>query len=103
MNPEISSSASPPIRLRVCAELGERLEKNDVVIGDGGDFVATAANVLKMQWPQLWMDPGPLGTLGVGRGYAMAPSAFAHAKTGKPACVNVKVAPSDFPKGAISV
>jgi len=44
------------------------------VIGDGGDFVATAAYVLKMEWPQLWMDPGPLGTLGVGPGYAMAAS-----------------------------
>ena len=45
---------------------------NDIVIGDGGDFVATAAYVLKLEWPQLWMDPGPLGTLGVGPGYAMA-------------------------------
>jgi acetolactate synthase-1/2/3 large subunit len=56
----------------VCAELGKRLGKNDIVIGDGGDFVATAANVLKLEWPQLWMDPGPLGTLGIGPGYAMA-------------------------------
>jgi acetolactate synthase I/II/III large subunit len=69
---EIESNASPPNPLRVCAELGKRLGKNDIVIGDGGDFVATAANVLKMEWPQLWMDPGPLGTLGVGPGYAMA-------------------------------
>ncbi len=69
---EIESSESPPNPLRVCAELGKRLGPEDVVIGDGGDFVATAANVLKMQWPQLWMDPGPLGTLGVGPGYAMA-------------------------------
>ncbi|HTJ82294.1 MAG TPA: thiamine pyrophosphate-binding protein [Polyangiaceae bacterium] len=69
---EIESDANPPNPLRVCAELGKRLGKNDVVIGDGGDFVATAAYVLKMEWPQLWMDPGPLGTLGVGPGYAMA-------------------------------
>ena len=41
-------------------------------IADGGDFVATAANVIKIRWPGLWMDPGPLGTLGVGPGYAMA-------------------------------
>ncbi len=72
MEAEITSDASPPNPLRVCAELGKRLGKNDVVIGDGGDFVATAANVLKLEWPQLWMDPGPLGTLGVGPGYAMA-------------------------------
>jgi acetolactate synthase-1/2/3 large subunit len=69
---EIESSSNPPNPLRVCAELGKRLGPNDVVIGDGGDFVATAAYVLKLQWPQLWMDPGPLGTLGVGPGYAMA-------------------------------
>jgi acetolactate synthase-1/2/3 large subunit len=72
MTLEIDSNDSPPNPLRVCAELGKRLQPNDVVIGDGGDFVATAAYVLKMQQPQLWMDPGPLGTLGVGPGYAMA-------------------------------
>jgi thiamine pyrophosphate-dependent acetolactate synthase large subunit-like protein len=72
MQAEIDSSDSPPNPLRVCAELGKRLGKNDIVIGDGGDFVATAAYVLKLEWPQLWMDPGPLGTLGVGPGYAMA-------------------------------
>ena len=72
MTAEIESDASPPNPLRVCAELGKRLKKNDIVVGDGGDFVATAAYVLKLEWPQLWMDPGPLGTLGVGPGYAMA-------------------------------
>ena len=69
---EVESNDSPPNPLRVCAELGKRLKANDIVIGDGGDFVATAANVLRLEWPQLWMDPGPLGTLGVGPGYAMA-------------------------------
>jgi acetolactate synthase-1/2/3 large subunit len=69
---EVASDSSPPNPLRVCAELGKRLRPGDVVIGDGGDFVATAASVLKMEWPQVWMDPGPLGTLGVGPGYAMA-------------------------------
>jgi len=69
---EIDSTSNPPNPLRVCAELGKRLGKNDVVIGDGGDFVATAAYVLKIEHPQVWMDPGPLGTLGVGPGYAMA-------------------------------
>src|SRR5204863_9364722 len=72
MTAEIDSNESPPNPLRVCSELGKRLKPNDVIIGDGGDFVATAAYVLKLEWPQLWMDPGPLGTLGVGPGYAMA-------------------------------
>lgn len=69
---EIESNDDPPNPLRVCAELGKRLGRNDIVIGDGGDFVATAAYVLKLEHPQIWMDPGPLGTLGVGPGYAMA-------------------------------
>jgi acetolactate synthase-1/2/3 large subunit len=72
MLPEIESTGTPVNPLRVCAEIGRRLGPEDIVVGDGGDFVATAANVIKVEWPQLWMDPGPLGTLGVGPGYAMA-------------------------------
>lgn len=69
---QMSSDSDPPNPLRVCHELGQRLGERDIVVGDGGDFVATAAYVLPLQWPQLWMDPGPLGTLGIGPGYAMA-------------------------------
>jgi acetolactate synthase-1/2/3 large subunit len=72
MAAEIAAEGDPPNPLRVCSELGKRLGKDDIIIGDGGDFVATAAYVLSLEWPQLWMDPGPLGTLGVGPGYAMA-------------------------------
>jgi acetolactate synthase-1/2/3 large subunit len=69
---EMESDADPPNPLRVCHEVGKRLGPRDVVVGDGGDFVATAAYVLPLEWPQLWMDPGPFGTLGIGPGYAMA-------------------------------
>jgi acetolactate synthase-1/2/3 large subunit len=72
MAAEIVATASPPNPLALSAAIGKRLGPNDVVIGDGGDFVATFANVVPVEWPQLWMDPGPLGTLGVGPGYAMA-------------------------------
>jgi acetolactate synthase I/II/III large subunit len=72
MGAETASNESPPNPLRLCAEIGARLGPSDIVIGDGGDFVATAANVLQLEWPQVWMDPGPLGTLGVGAGYAIA-------------------------------
>jgi acetolactate synthase-1/2/3 large subunit len=72
MTAEIEADSDPPNPLRVCAEVGKRLGPDDIVVGDGGDFVATAAYVLKLRWPQLWMDPGPLGTLGVGPGYALA-------------------------------
>src|SRR6185503_16737485 len=69
---QMASRDNPPNPLHVCAEVGKRLRSSDIVVGDGGDFVATAAYVLKLEWPQIWMDPGPLGTLGVGPGYAMA-------------------------------
>ncbi len=72
MRVQMVSRESPPNPLFVCAEVGKRLRPSDIVVGDGGDFVATAANVLPIEWPQMWMDPGPLGTLGVGPGYAMA-------------------------------
>lgn len=74
MQAEMMSDESPINPLRLCAEIQKYLGSNDCIIGDGGDFIATAANVLQIQWPQIWMDPGPLGTLGVGPGYAMAAS-----------------------------
>src|SRR5262249_13443095 len=72
MRAEIAQAVDPPNPLRVCDELNRFLRDDSIVVGDGGDFVATAAYVLNLRPPGLWMDPGPLGTLGVGPGYAMA-------------------------------
>lgn len=73
MEPGLLSEAAPVDPLRLCAELDAFLPDDAVIIGDGGDFVATAASVLRVRrYPAGWMDPGPLGTLGVGMGFAMA-------------------------------
>jgi acetolactate synthase-1/2/3 large subunit len=72
MRAEMDAQGDPPNPLRVCAELDRFVRDDTIVIGDGGDFVATAAYVLNVRPGGLWMDPGPLGTLGVGPGYAMA-------------------------------
>ncbi len=69
---EMQSESNPPNPLRVCAELDKFLKDDTIVIGDGGDFVATAAYTLNIRRPGMWLDPGPLGTLGVGPGFAMA-------------------------------
>ncbi|MDY0374784.1 MAG: thiamine pyrophosphate-binding protein [Desulfobacterium sp.] len=58
--------------LRLCAAIDDAMEENSVVIGDGGDFIATASYILKPRGPLAWMDPGPYGTLGVGAGFAIA-------------------------------
>lgn len=69
---QIEADGSSLNPLRVGQELGRRLGPEDIVIGDGGDFVATAAHTIGLTWPQVWMDPGPLGTLGVGPGFGFA-------------------------------
>jgi acetolactate synthase-like protein len=42
-----------------------------VLVADGGDFVATAAYILRPRSPLSWLDPGVFGTLGVGGGFAV--------------------------------
>ncbi len=47
---------------------------NAVFVADGGDFVSTAAYVLRARGPLAWLDPGAFGTLGVGAGFALGAS-----------------------------
>ena len=58
--------------LHLCDEINEAINDDSVVIGDGGDFIATASYIIKPRSPLSWMDPGPYGTLGVGAGFAIA-------------------------------
>ncbi|HEY3445042.1 MAG TPA: thiamine pyrophosphate-binding protein [Myxococcales bacterium] len=41
-------------------------------VADGGNWVAIAAKVVELKGPGRWLDPGPLGCLGVGAPFAMA-------------------------------
>ncbi|MFQ5665290.1 MAG: thiamine pyrophosphate-binding protein [Candidatus Binatia bacterium] len=72
MRQEMESDAVPINPLRACKEIADALGADAIVVGDGGDFVATAASILRIHEQGHWLDPGPLGTLGVGPGYAMA-------------------------------
>jgi len=51
--------------------LEDELPSNAIFIGDGGDFVSTAAYVVRPRGPLQWLDPGSFGTLGVGGGFAL--------------------------------
>ena len=58
--------------MRLYKELGEVLDRDAIVIGDGGDFVSYAGRVIDTYAPGCWLDPGPFGCLGSGPGYALA-------------------------------
>jgi acetolactate synthase-1/2/3 large subunit len=64
-----SDGANPLSLLR---RLEEALPEDSILIGDGGDFVATASYVLRPRGPLSWLDPGVFGTLGAGAGFALA-------------------------------
>ncbi len=52
-------------------KLEKKLADDSILVVDGGDFVATAAYILKPRNPLSWLDPGVFGTLGVGGGFAL--------------------------------
>jgi len=57
--------------IKVLKALDKILPDNAILVADGGDFVGTAAYVLRPRGPLCWLDPGPFGTLGVGGGFAL--------------------------------
>jgi acetolactate synthase-1/2/3 large subunit len=57
--------------VRMCQEVAAALPPGAIVVGDGGDIVATASYVLRPDGPLRWLDPGVFGTLGVGAGFAL--------------------------------
>lgn len=71
---QLSSDEIPIDPLRLCKEIADYVATDNrmIVIGDGGDIVAQASKVLKVPSRGTWMDPGPLGTLGVGMPFALA-------------------------------
>lgn len=53
-------------------------------VGDGGNVVAVAAKTIRVSRPGRWLDPGPLGCLGVGAPFAIAAKLLA---PDRPVCV----------------
>ncbi len=57
--------------MRIYGELSAVLDRDAIVIGDGGDFVSFAGRLVDSYEPGCWLDPGPFGCLGSGPGYAL--------------------------------
>ncbi|XP_041467201.1 2-hydroxyacyl-CoA lyase 2-like [Lytechinus variegatus] len=57
--------------LNVLYQVEDVMEDNSVIVADGGDFVGSAAYILRPRGPLKWLDPGAFGTLGVGGGFAL--------------------------------
>lgn len=70
--PELRNDQNPIHPYRLAYEIDRFLTEDSIFVGDGGDVVTFAGNVIQPKAPGAWMDPGPLGTLGVGTGFAMA-------------------------------
>ena len=61
----------------LCKTIDKLIDKNSILVADGGDFVGTASYTVRPRAALGWLDPGPFGTLGVGGGFAIgAKSSF---------------------------
>ena len=74
---DFKSESTPINPYRVAWEINEFMTEDTIYIGDGGDVVTITAQAVQPRQPGHWMDPGPLGTLGVGVPFAMA-AKFVH-------------------------
>jgi acetolactate synthase-1/2/3 large subunit len=74
---DLTDGRAPLHPVRIYGELNKLLDRDAIVIGDGGDFVSYAGRFIETHEPGAWMDPGPFGCLGAGPGQAIG-AAKAH-------------------------
>ncbi|MBL8134868.1 MAG: acetolactate synthase [Anaerolineae bacterium] len=63
---------APINHFRFAAQVAAAVDEETLIIGDGGDIVSACAKVITLTHPAQWLDPGPLGCLGVGAPFAIA-------------------------------
>ncbi|CAD5226893.1 unnamed protein product [Bursaphelenchus xylophilus] len=61
--------------LALLKRLDDVLPDDAILVADGGDFVGSAAYIVRPRGPLQWLDPGAFGTLGVGGGFALGAKA----------------------------
>ncbi len=70
----MQADADPIKPSRIYGELRRRLERDAVVICDGGDFASYAGKFIEVFEPGGWLDTGPYGCLGNGLGTRSPPA-----------------------------
>ncbi len=68
----LAADADPIKPTRIYGELRALLDRDAIVVGDGGDFVSYAGKYIDSFVAGTFLDPGPYGCLGMGPGYALA-------------------------------
>jgi len=67
-----NSDDRPINHYRLGKAIADAIDEDTIIIGDGGDCVALGSKVIPRGKPGTWMDPGPLGCLGIGAPFALA-------------------------------
>ena len=71
-----ASDQTPITHYRLAAELAAVMDERTCLVADGGDVVTCASKIVPLSRPAQWLDPGPLGVLGVGPPFALAAKAL---------------------------
>ncbi len=69
---EMNSTSVPVHPARLCKEIRDLLDRDAIIVMDGGDTTMWGAAVLKGYEPGHWLDNGPTGCLGIGIPFAIA-------------------------------
>jgi acetolactate synthase-1/2/3 large subunit len=70
---DLLESTSDPIHpARIYGEVLKKLDRDAIVVCDGGDFASYAGKFVDVWQPGGWLDTGPYGCLGSGPGHAIA-------------------------------
>jgi len=70
---ELAATDQVPVsHYRWAREIARAVTRDTIVVGDGGDVVNCAAKFVPVDRAGQWLDPGPLGCLGVGPSFALA-------------------------------
>lgn len=70
---ETSASDLRPVHaMRLAKEIDRYAGDDTIVVGDGGNVVASASKIIRAPWHGSWLDPGRFGCLGMGLPFALA-------------------------------